>query len=111
MEITQAQKNGINIVKLQGRLDTTNYRDAEAEFKNLIDGGAKNIVVNIEKLDYISSAGLRSLLAALKSISAKGGKLVVSNPQPSIQEVFKVSGFSKFLKVYKTESEAFKELK
>ena len=82
---------------LEGRLDTTTSPMLEAELQESMEG-ITELIFNFEKLDYISSAGLRILLAAQK-IMNKQGSMVVKNVNNVISEVFEVTGFSDILTV------------
>lgn len=84
-------------ILLEGRLDTTTSPSLEAELKQSLDG-ITELVFNFEKLDYISSAGLRILLAAQK-IMNKQGSMLVTNVNEVIAEVFEVTGFSDILTI------------
>ena len=72
----------------------------------LIDAGAQKLLVNFENLDYISSAGLRILLATAKKLKASQGDLKICWLNETVQEVFDISGFATILSVSKTEEEA-----
>lgn len=97
MTITK-QQNGTSLeIALEGRLDTMTAPELETELKTAL-GGVTNLVLDCEKLDYISSAGLRVLLSAHKVMSGKGGmKLIHVNEV--VQEVFEVTGFSDILTI------------
>ena len=82
---------------LEGRLDTTTSPMLEAELKESMEG-ITELIFNFEKLDYISSAGLRILLAAQK-IMNKQGSMVVKSVNNVISEVSEVTGFSDILTV------------
>lgn len=84
-------------IKLAGRLDTTTAPELEAELKASIDG-IKNLVFDFERLDYISSAGLRVLLSAQK-IMNKQGKMKVVKVNSAITEIFEVTGFCDILTI------------
>lgn len=84
-------------ILLEGRLDTTTSPMLETELKQSIDG-LTVLIFNFEKLEYISSAGLRILLAAQK-IMNKQGSMVVRNVNEIIVEVFEVTGFSDILTI------------
>lgn len=84
-------------VALEGRLDTTTAPELEASLKDDIDG-VTDLVIDIEKLEYISSAGLRVLLAAQK-IMNKQGSMVVAHPNEVISEIFEVTGFCDILTI------------
>lgn len=78
-------------ILLEGRLDTTTSPSLEAELKQSVDG-ITELIFNFEKLEYISSAGLRILLASQKVMN-KQGSMVVKNVNDLIAEVFEVTGF------------------
>ncbi len=75
-----------------GRLDTTTSPELESEIKGIYDD-AELLNFNLEQLDYISSAGLRVLLAAQKTMNAKNGTMRVTNVNEIVAEVFNVTGF------------------
>ncbi len=106
MEITVADKDDIKLVYLIGSLDTNTSTNAEAKFKELLDGNTRKIVVNLEQLEYISSSGLRVLLGTAKKLKASGGDLRLCRPNDIVQEVFDISGFSSILNIFQTEEEA-----
>ena len=85
------------VVALEGRLDTTTAPQLEEELKNSLDG-VTELVLDLETLEYISSAGLRVLLSAYKTMRGKGG-MKITNANELVQEVFEVTGFSDFLPI------------
>ncbi len=106
MELTVGDAGAVKVVRIEGNLDTQTSPDAESQLTQLIDAGAKKVVVNFEKLDYISSTGLRILLAAAKQLQGNGGELRVCSLSKLVQEVFDISGFVTILSVSKSEAEA-----
>lgn len=84
-------------IALEGRLDTTTAPDLEKELKSSLDG-VTELVLDLEKLDYISSAGLRVLLSAQK-IMNKQGSMKVIHVNDMVNEVFEVTGFSDILNI------------
>ena len=84
-------------VNLEGRLDTTTAPQLEGELRDSIDG-LTSLVIDLEKLDYISSAGLRVLLAMQKIMNKQGG-MRVKNANETVMEVFEVTGFSDILTI------------
>lgn len=84
---------------LEGRLDTITSPDLESRINEVV-GDAQKLILDFSKLDYISSAGLRVLLGALQDMEEKEGKMLIRNPTKAIQEVFKLTGFSR---IFKTE--------
>ncbi len=97
MTITKKQNGAALEIALEGRLDTMTAPELEAELKNLL-GGVESLTLDCEKLDYISSAGLRVLLTAHKALSGKRGMKVI-HVNEVVQEVFEVTGFSDILTI------------
>ena len=85
------------MITLAGRLDTTTAPQLEAELKAGLDG-VEQLVLDFEKLDYLSSAGLHVLLAAQK-IMNKQGSMVVRHVNETIAEIFEVTGFCDILTI------------
>ena len=97
MTITKNQDGGKLTVALEGRLDTVTSPQLEAELRASVNG-VKELTFDLEKLDYVSSAGLRVLLAAQKVMNRQGG-MKVTNVKPEIMEIFEVTGFVDILKI------------
>ncbi|WP_146907148.1 STAS domain-containing protein [Arenimonas daejeonensis] len=89
IEIAPAS-NGNQRVALAGRLDTHTYGDLDQQLAPVLGSSIQSLVLDLAGLDYISSAGVRSIFKARKALSARGGKVVVVNPKPQIQKVFDV---------------------
>ena len=84
-------------LRIQGRLDTTTAPQLEAELKESMDG-ITELNLDFEKLEYLSSAGLRVLLAAQKVMN-KQGSMVIRHVNETIHEVFEVTGFIDILTI------------
>lgn len=95
MEIIKNQKENAMNIALSGRLDTTTAPQLEAELKL---EGISELNLDFEKLDYISSAGLRVLLAAQKTMN-KQGSMKIAHVNADIMEVFEITGFSDILTI------------
>ena len=90
--------NGTELaVTIAGRLDTTTAPQLEAEFKQSITGVEK-LVLDFASLEYLSSAGLRVLLAAQKVMN-KQGEMIIKNVNETINEIFEVTGFIDILTI------------
>lgn len=97
MTITKKQDGSKLVIALEGRLDTTTSPALEAELKEAL-AGLTELVFDFEKLEYISSAGLRVLLGTQK-IMNKQGSMVVRNVSEVVAEVFEVTGFTDILTI------------
>lgn len=106
MEILETKKNDINIFKLNGRLDSNTSPDLEKKLMEAMEGGARNVVIDFENLDYISSAGLRIILKTTKDLKRTEGNIVLCAMQDYVKEVFEIAGFDSFLPIVPTVEEA-----
>ena len=106
IDITSRDEGDIKVVVIEGKLNTGASPDAEDFINELIDDGATKILLNLEDLDFISSTGLRVILATGKRLLAVGGKLVLCNPNQTVADVFRMSGFNQMFSVLDTEEEA-----
>ncbi len=97
LNITKEQNGGVVFILLEGRLDTSTAPNLEEELKDSLQG-ISELVFDLSKLEYISSAGLRVLLSAQKTMN-KQGNMVVKNVSNSIMEIFDVTGFSDILTI------------
>lgn len=97
MDIQLTQNDKQVVFALDGRLDTTSAPKLEAELKRNI-GNSELLVFDFSKLEYLSSAGLRVILATQKVMN-KQGKMVVRNVNETIMEIFEVTGFVDILTI------------
>lgn len=97
MNIVKKAEGNELLIALEGRLDTTTAPMLEAEIRDNLEG-VENLVLDFEKLEYISSAGLRVLLSAQKTMN-KQGSMVVRNTSDEVKEIFEVTGFSDILTI------------
>ena len=106
MKLSNRKTNDFCIIDIDGRIDTTNFNEFEKEVTKSIDACQINIVLNCSKMSYISSSGLRVFLIAHEKIENLGGKLYLCALQPTIREIFDISGFSKIFKIFESEEKA-----
>ena len=99
LNINKEQENGTLTIALEGRLDTVTAPDLEAEISSSIDD-VENLKFDMEALEYISSAGLRVLLSAQKTMSKKG-TMTLHNVNETVMEIFDVTGFADILTIEK----------
>ncbi len=97
MKIEKKLNEKTLVIEPEGRLDTTTAPQLEAELKNSLDG-VTELVFDLGALEYISSAGLRVLLSAYKTMRSQGS-MKITNANELVKEVFEVTGFSDFLPI------------
>ena len=96
----------IQVVRPQGRLDSTSGPAFEKDLIRTIDIGSRRMVLDFSGLQYISSAGLRVVLLAAKRMKLSGGRLALCSLSRQIGEVFEISGFGSILDIYPSYDEA-----
>lgn len=106
MEIIEEIQSGVNIFKLNGRLDSNTSQGFEKKVFQAIDDGSKSMIIDFKDLDYISSAGLRVILKATKALKREEGKMMLCDMQDYVKEVFEIAGFDSFLPIVGTMDDA-----
>ncbi len=106
MQLTTNTTEAVTVIKIEGSLDTQTSTEAQQELDRIVADGARKLLIDFAELAYISSAGLRVLLATAKKLSADQGEMRMCNMNDVDNEVFEVSGFSTIFKVFQTDSEA-----
>ena len=91
MEVSRNLEGGTLTLAVSGRLDTNTSPELEAEMK--LDG-AEEVVFDLAGLEYMSSAGLRVLMSAYKTMTARGGSVKIVNPNAMVKSVFDITGLS-----------------
>ena len=99
MEFAQEQAGDVVIAKLAGRLDSGSAQPAEESFSRVLGSGTPHLAIDLSKLEYISSAGLRVLLVVAKKVQQANGKVVLFGLGPNVREVFSISGFDKIFSI------------
>lgn len=98
MELTISQNGNVICGVLDGRLDTAASQKFSADMEPLMDNADKEIVLDCEKLEFISSSGLRLFLSLRKATIAKGGNVTIKNVSEEVKQVFTITGFFSLFK-------------
>src|ERR1700741_3303550 len=99
MDFASEHVGDVLVVKVSGRLDSSTAQAAEETFAQLLGKHAPFLTLDMSKLDYISSAGLRVLLVVAKKLQQAKGKMVLFGLVPNVREVFSISGFDKIFTI------------
>lgn len=99
MEINKAISNQNVIITLKGRLDTMAAPQLDDEAKSIDFDEVETVTLNLKDLEYISSSGLRVILALYKNLKSKGGNLKIVNVSNTIMELFSMTGMSDYLDI------------
>ena len=111
IEVTVAAgKPGVNVVRLSGRLKATTYEAAQPFILEALEKGIDGIILDMGSLEFISSAGLRSVIIVWKKATADGKRIAMVGVQPPIYKIFKIAALDKVFRLFDNEGEAILEL-
>jgi anti-sigma B factor antagonist len=106
MQIWTKSKEDIYIIEISGRMDTISSKEIEAKLDDAIEHNEAKIIVDLAAVDYISSVGLRVLLAALKKQKERRGSIKLVSLQPFVKDIFKMTGFDRIFSISSSQEEA-----
>ncbi|NSW86499.1 MAG: STAS domain-containing protein [Syntrophobacteraceae bacterium] len=110
MELTgNRHEKGVSL-KIKGRMDTLTAPEFEKECTKWMEEGVNHFVLDLGELEYISSAGLRSILLIAKKLKPNNGQICFCSPSEIVAKVFLISGFSSMFSTYDSVDEAFHHL-
>ena len=110
MEIRTKKEKDAIVVSVRGKMDALSSPEFEKQLSELIGQGEKDFVVDLGELEYISSAGLRVILAIVKRLKEKEGRLFICGLKDMAKEVFEISGFGAFIPVYDSVESALSHI-
>ena len=97
---------GIVLINASGFLDAHTFEEMENEIENLFRRQVYKIIIRLDQLDYISSAGAGVFIGAIGTATASGGNIVLLSPSANVKEVFDLLGLSQIFPIVFQESEA-----
>ena len=100
MEIQIRFVKDIGVMSVKGSIDALTAPDLYKALSNQIAEGHAKLVVDLDELEYTSSAGLRALLEAVKEARNNNGDLRLASIQPNVEKVLRISGFTSILQIY-----------
>lgn len=98
--VTSRENEGVTIIKLHGSLSATTAEKGSQEIRKILDRGAKNVVVNLADIDYISSGGIRVLILTCKQLNTVQGGMKIAAAKGMVKEALEASGFHLLTRVY-----------
>lgn len=110
MEITSDRQDDVLVVKMSGRLDAPASTEVKGQLGKLIESHVTKVVLDLEGLEYIGSAGLREFFLAGRSITRNDGKMALCNLQPAVKRIFDISGLPTSYPIYDTREEALQSM-
>jgi len=109
MDIIEKTINEIIIFKLNGNLNSNTSPELEDKIFEAIKNESKNMILDFEDLDYISSAGLRVIMKTAKNLKQSEGMIVLCSMQEYVKEVFEIAGFDAYLPIVSTMDDALNQ--
>src|SRR5579859_6616316 len=106
MEITVSEMHRATLIEISGRIDSSNATQLGDALNGQIEAGRHQLVVDLSRVDYVSSAGLREMVAALKRAKASNGDLRLATPSPRVTEVLTLAGLDSIFQIFPTQVEA-----
>ena len=110
MDIHATKEGNAIVMSLKGRLDAVASSEFERSLSDWISKGDNYFLLNFTELEYISSAGLRSLLATSKKLKETQGKIFITGLHGPVKEVFEISGFLSIFRAFASPEAALKEI-
>ncbi|HWI28183.1 MAG TPA: STAS domain-containing protein [Stellaceae bacterium] len=110
MMVNQQQDGSVLVIALNGRLDSATVTQVDEALTRALDA-APAIVLDLAELGYVNSAGLRVLLKTAKQAKSRQVRLALAAMQPTVQNVFEVSGFSTIFSIYADRGEALAQMR
>ncbi len=107
--VTEEEKSTI-VVSIKGRLDARTAGEFMKNMAEPIDRAENQLIINFDALEYISSAGLRVVLATAKKLEAKKVNVLIAGLKDTVKSVFKISGFYMLFKIFDTVETALDQL-
>jgi anti-anti-sigma factor len=105
-DINISNRNHVSLVEVSGRIDSYNAHQLGDALSGVIDGGISRVVLDLGSVDFISSAGLRELVNALKKAKKASGDLRLSHPSDRVREVLEMAGLDTIFRIYPTQDDA-----
>ncbi len=106
VELQANQIEGALVISVAGRIDGLNAQEFYKSVDKEIGGSDNPVVLDLEKLSYISSAGLRSILLIAKALKGRNTRFMLCSLPGPIKEIFEIAGFDKIIDVLKSRSDA-----
>ena len=110
MKIDVKKEEKASVVSVDGRMDGVSAPEFEKKLGDLIAGGETRFIIDFEALDYISSAGLRSILVIAKKLKAQNGQILLCALKDAVKEVFEISGFSSIIPIHESVEAAIAQI-
>jgi anti-anti-sigma factor len=106
MKIETRTVDDVLVVDMSGKLDSLASGEAGDRMVEIAQGESRWVLLNLEKLEFLTSAGVRAILRGAALLKGRRGELKICNPRGGIRDVLKNSGFDSLIKIYDSEKDA-----
>jgi anti-sigma B factor antagonist len=111
MEIDKRHIDNIVVLAISGKIDAVTSKKLESALMELLDQKNASVIMDFKEVDFISSGGLRLLIAFKKKLAGCSGDLVISSPQPFVMEIFEMTGIPSLICTYPNQADAVQSFK
>lgn len=106
IDITVSNVDDVTLVEASGRVDSMSANQFGEALSDQIEDGKKALVLDLSGVDYMSSAGLREIVNALKKVKRAQGDLRIAQPSERVREVFEMAGLDTIFQIYGSQDDA-----
>jgi anti-anti-sigma factor len=106
LNITLSQEFGSTVIRISGSIDALTSDEAQTFFDKQINNTQTCLVIDLSQVDYLSSAGMRVLISAMKNARLRGGNLYLAGLRDNVHQVLNLAGFTSIFKIFPTVDEA-----
>ena len=100
LDISVQSLKRVDLITVSGRVDSSTAPDLEETLEDRMNNGRHNLVLDMSDVGYLSSAGLRALVSALRTCKKKGGDVRIANPSERVSEVMSLAGLDSLFTMY-----------
>lgn len=106
LTISSESLKRVELLTVTGRVDSSNAHELDAAIKAPMENGRYNLVIEMQGVTYMSSAGLRALVAALRDCKKRGGDVRLSNPSERVMDVLNLAGLNSLFEIFEDSTSA-----
>lgn len=110
MELRAERISSNLIVELKGQFDLHTAKYCKEKISRYLNKEVKNLILDLEEIDFIDSSGIGAILSIYKKIEQKGGKIVIINMNPTLKRIFELAGVLNIIESYSSRTEALTKL-
>jgi len=108
MDIVDEKMDGVNALRLEGRLDASSAKDLKEKVGALVQEKRLNLVIDMAAIDFIDSSGLGSLVSSLRSVNKLGGNIKIASLQDHVRAIFELTRLHRIFEIFDEREDAIK---